>query len=251
MKAKLLYIVSILTSIFLISCTSQTNNPISFENSPTNGLFKTQANQSTHIALDSSRAFNYDGYRFKLYISKIYYQNAYWNQATITVNDTSIGSVNWKYLNDSSSSVWLGEKTFTYNGVNMLMNIHIPKDTSSATVYPDSVYVTVWDYVKPNAITNLSASPSVHKNLHQAVTLNWTSSTDTAVTGYKIYRELNGQSSYSLVKSITSRATSQWIDSTVTWSTTNTAQYYIKVYDGTHDLLSNISNYVLSYMLTN
>jgi hypothetical protein len=251
MKTKLTFLIPILISLFCLSCSYKSSNPVTAEGSSVSTLKKTQSNYSRVLPLtysNGSYVFSYDNYSFRFTVVKTTFYGTQALVATLSVNGYSIpsNSAIWAWSDNYS---WIGNQQFTYNGVKMVLNIKVPPYTTRLTNYPDSACATIYDYVKPDPITNLSASPSVHKNLTQAVTLSWTASTDGDVTGYKIYRELNNETSYSLVQTITSRTTSQWIDTSVPWSSANVAQYYITAIDGTHNLESQVSNYVISHMI--
>ena len=152
-------------------------------------------------------------------------------------------------IDNSSSS-----KSFTYDGLNMeatvfkrTTSVYNSCNGQSATIVePSGVEVRVETYVNPDTPTGFSVSPRLHDNLNQDVTISWTASSDTDVTGYQIYRKLDGQSSFSLIHTINSRTTSSWIDTSVPWSwgsgsDMGAAFYKVRAVDGTNNLYSNFT----------
>ncbi len=110
--------------------------------------------------------------------------------------------------------------------------------------YPIVAETRVFGYV--DIPSGFSVSPTAHNNLNQNVSISWNASSDTDVTGYQIWRHLQTDpypSYYTLIKTITSRTTTSWLDTNVPWSESNPemtlAQYKMRAVDGTHSLYSS------------
>ncbi len=134
----------------------------------------------------------------------------------------------------------------------------VEPNTDVGQIEPASVEIYIEYYISPNLPNSFNVTPMIHNNPYQSVSLTWSTSSDTDVTGYEIYRRkhylFSGQlrtSSYSLVKTITSRYTSSWQESLVFGSDPHLAigyDYKIRSVDATHNFKSSFSAMRLSYL---
>ena len=273
MKTRIKVILFSLAVLVFVSC--QENNildpKLSSDDSPSASLQKMGWNTSqeyswslvteylpegyTVLVSAPSLSFTYMNYNFNLTFT-IGTGYTYWeyrpNTIKIYTNNSLMDEDTW-YTTDIGSGLksegWSNWINFTYNGVNMSYRYYTDIVTYEDRNYYNlkknrirNVQVQIYGYVNPDVPTGFSVSPIAHNNLNQAVTVSWNVSSDTDVTGYKIYRKLQTDSYYSLIQSIGSRTTSSWVDYSVPWSESSPEMtivgYKMVAYDGTHNLTS-------------
>lgn len=252
LKTSMVLLVFFVT-IHFVSCTndSGTENPISAGNEPVSLAKKSWVNSSwytwtTHTMTacvsgscqypNDDFSFNYQGYSFEF----SWDENS--ESVSISVDGTSYGT-SASFTHDGKQMKRAG---LTYSNYH-LYNTCTEQQVSFTAPY--RVKVAIENYVNPDPPTGLSVSPSSHGNSNQNVTVSWNQHSDTDVTGYKIYRYMWSQGgSYSLVKTINSRTTTSWVDSSVPWPSSGLemARYKIRAHDGTHNLTSGWTGWKVS-----
>ena len=243
MKTRIKVILFSLAVLVFVSC--QENNildpKLSSDNSPSASLQKMGWNTSQEYSWSLVTEYLPEGYTVLVSapsLSFTYMNNSLMDEDTWYTTDIGSG------LKSEGWSNWIN---FTYNGVNMSYRYYTDIVTYEDRNYYNlkknrirNVQVQIYGYVNPDVPTGFSVSPIAHNNLNQAVTVSWNVSSDTDVTGYKIYRKLQTDSYYSLIQSIGSRTTSSWVDYSVPWSESSPEMtivgYKMVAYDGTHNL---------------
>lgn len=196
---------------------------------------------------NSSYSFSYQNYNFSLSFSRSL-NNGYWNNnVSVTVNNQYYTTITWSdpwgYI---PSTGWVGWSSFNYGTSQISINVY-------RTYYPDycgqvdgktqpdlvQVQVPIFSL---DPLTGFNVSPQVHNNLNQAVTVSWNASSDTDVTGYRIYRKLLTESSFSLIQTINSRTTSSWVDNSIPWTYNvpemTIVSYKMLSFDSVHNITS-------------
>jgi hypothetical protein len=256
MKLKYMFLISVLISLLFLSCKQQSTNPVNSDNQKlTSKLAKKgwyysdmqywtyQSNYNngcwtTSINLrNSSFSFSFRGYTFSFSKGSLLMSPQSY-QIQVSVNGTLVATLNSTLQNAS----------FVYDNKNM--NISSAAESyysmwsscynrNESYMEPNWVEAGIEDYVSPDAPSGFVVSPVATHNPNQIVTVSWTASSDPDVTGYQIFRGSENQS-YQLIQEIGSRSTTQWLDTSVPWSSTFTiARYYMKAVDGTHGLVSS------------
>lgn len=282
MKSLLLFPLVIIFSIFFLSCEQKMSDPISSDDSNNSGtqiLAKTQWFTSPTKTWDCASycppgtcyACYYScnlTYTFSYYTIQNYVFTFDYNRTGpiihVKVNGLLIGTV-FEY-DQNQYEHWTGWFPFTYNGKNMKVQFYIMYFTIKNNCTgnwdprwePRFLKVMVEEkYVDPP--TNFTVTPTMHNNYNQVVSLSWTPSTDTDVTGYEIYRGryylVNGQlnwTGYYLFKTFTTRTSSSWQDSPV-WGTVGRNPgigywYKIRSVSSTLGLVSNFRGPGMCYL---
>jgi hypothetical protein len=217
----------------------------------------------TYWTSNSEFTFSFSGYNFNLIwegCSLLAPYNTYTQGVvSVYVNGQYIRQVSWSDPRYSPTAGWLGWWNFSYNDIPMKIKIYkgiTPWDGSELIVAtwtePDNAQVQVIPWIAPDPPTGFSRTPGLVRDLNQAITISWNISTDTDVTGYRIYRYLQTQQYWTLIQTINSRTTSSWVDSNVPWSTANpemtVAEYKMTAFDGTHNLTSACTQVLASTM---
>jgi len=255
MKKK--WILSIFIGLFILFANGcqEVENPISpsiekSSNGIHQALSKTVWLTSSIYTTGYETSFNFEGFNYRLTWTFDYTTGTNGvTTAKFYVDDQLLTTkyYYWDYDNPPSS-YWTGY--YSTNGSHKFrLYLFWYEGGSGGTLVPrldvDKIQVQTIDYEidKP---TNFNASPGGHSNLSQAVTLSWTASSDTDVTGYEIYRRRYSvntgyDGAFAVIQTISSRTTSSWIDTSVKWRFYQQAEYKIKAVSSTLNMESSFA----------